>query len=327
METERFYSLIEKYLSGKTTAEENAKLRAMMDEEDAAQAFDEYAFFKWQNAGTGMSGIQKERIRRKLLIGIKAQKKLLFRRIFKWTAAAAVVAIAVVTGFVAGKGREAEANVFECIAANGQKSTISLPDGTKVMLNSGSSIRYASDFNVKNRDIDLNGEAYFEVARNEEIPLIVSARQMKVEVLGTKFNVRAYNSEPEIVTTLVEGCVKATADGKEMFMKPAEEISYNVKSGEMRKYDAPNKNHLIPWRDNELFFNNNNLKEIGAILERMYNVNVIFEDESVTAYSYTGLVRNSSLSNVLDLITATSPVEAQMYYNTIKFSRRRTGRK
>ena len=225
------------------------------------------------------------------------------------------------------KRREAEANVFECIAANGQKSTISLPDGTKVMLNSGSSIRYASDFNVKNRDIDLNGEAYFEVARNEEIPLVVSARQMKVEVLGTKFNVRAYNSEPEIVTTLVEGCVKATADGREMLMKPAEEISYNVKSGEMRKYDAPNKNHLIPWRDNELFFNNNNLKEIGAILERMYNVNVIFEDESVTAYSYTGLVRNSSLSNVLDLITATSPVEAQMYYNTIKFSRRRTGRK
>lgn len=195
------------------------------------------------------------------------------------------------------------------------------------MLNSGSSIRYASDFNVKNRDIDLNGEAYFEVARNEEIPLVVSARQMKVEVLGTKFNVRAYNSEPEIVTTLVEGCVKATADGKEMLMKPAEQISYNVKSGEMRKYDAPNKNHLIPWRDNELFFSNNNLKEIGAILERMYNVNVIFEDESVTAYSYTGLVRNSSLNNVLDLITATSPVEAQMYYNTIKFSRRRTGRK
>lgn len=196
METERFHSLIEKYLSGKTTAEENAKLRAMMDEEDAAQAFDEYAFSQWQNASTGMSGIQKERIRRKLLIGIKAQKKLLFRRIFKWTAAAAVVAIAVVTGFVAGKGREAEANVFECIAANGQKSTISLPDGTKVMLNSGSSIRYTSDFNVKNRDIDLNGEAYFEVARNEKIPLVVSARQMKVEVLGTKFNVRAYNSEP-----------------------------------------------------------------------------------------------------------------------------------
>ena len=74
METERFHSLIEKYISGKTTAEENAKLRAIMDEEDAAQAFDEYAFSQWQNASTGMSGIQKERIRRKLLIGIKAQK-------------------------------------------------------------------------------------------------------------------------------------------------------------------------------------------------------------------------------------------------------------
>ena len=159
------------------------------------------------------------------------------------------------------------------------------------------------------------------------VSYVVIDGETEVEVLGTKFNVRAYNSEPEIVTTLVEGCVKATADGREMFMKPAEEISYNVKSGEMRKYDAPNKNHLIPWRDNELFFNGNNLKEIGAILERMYNVNVIFEDESVTAYSYTGLVRNSSLNNVLDLITATSPVEAQMYYNTIKFSRRRTGRK
>lgn len=325
METRKFHYLLEKYLSGKTTSEEDATLRSYMEEESSADAFDEYAFSKWQDAVTEMPEELKDRIRHNLLTGIKTQKRLTFKKILKFSAAAACVAVALVTGFLAGKGTETEANVFECIAANGQKSTISLPDGTKVMLNSGSSLRYASDFNVKNRDIELNGEAYFEVARNEEIPLVVSAKQMKVEVLGTKFNVRAYSSEPEIVTTLVEGCVKATAGGREMIMKPAEEISYNVKSGEMRKYDAPNRSHLIPWRDNELFFNGNSLKEIGTILERMYNVNVIFEDETITKYTYTGLVRNSSLSNVLDLITATSPVESQMYFNTIKFSRRRTG--
>lgn len=87
---------------------------------------------------------------------------------------------------------------------------------------------------------------------------------------------------------------------------------------------APNKSHLIPWRDNELYFNGKTLREIGVILERMYNVNVCFEDDSIMEYSYTGLVRNSSLNNVLDLITATSPVEVQMYSNTIKFSKRRT---
>lgn len=326
METKKFNSLIEKYFSGKTTSEENALLRSYMEDGDAARSFDEFAFAKWQDAYTEMPEELKDRIRHNLLTGIKTQKRLTFKKILKFSAAAACVAVALVTGFLAGKGTETEANVFECIAANGQKSTISLPDGTKVMLNSGSSLRYASDFNVKNRDIELNGEAYFEVARNEEIPLIVSAKQMRVEALGTKFNVRAYSSEPEIVTTLVDGSVKATAGGREMIMKPAEEISYNVKSGEMKKYDAPNKNHLIPWRDNELFFNGNNLKEIGAILERMYNVNVIFEDETITKYTYTGLVRNSSLSNVLDLITATSPVESQMYFNTIKFSKRRTER-
>lgn len=326
MESKRFNSLIEKYFSGKTTSEENALLRSYMEEGDAARSFDEFAFSKWQDADTEMPEELKDRSRHNLLTGINTQKRLTFKKILKFSAAAACVAVALVTGFLAGKGTEPEANVFECIAANGQKSTISLPDGTKVMLNSGSSLRYASDFNVKNRDIELNGEAYFEVARNEKIPLIVSAKQMRVEALGTKFNVRAYSSEPEIVTTLVEGCVKATAGGREMIMKPAEEISYNVKSGEMKKYDAPNKNHLIPWRDNELFFNGNNLKEIGTILERMYNVNVIFEDETITKYTYTGLVRNSSLSNVLDLITATSPVESQMYFNTIKFSKRRTGR-
>lgn len=326
METRKFHYLLEKYLSGKTTSEEDATLRSYMEEESSADAFDEYAFSKWQDAVTEMPEELKDRIRHNLLTGINTQKRLTFKKILKFSAAAACVAVALVTGFLVGKGTEPEANVFECIAANGQKSTISLPDGTKVMLNSGSSLRYASDFNVKNRDIELNGEAYFEVARNEEIPLVVSAKQMKVEVLGTKFNVRAYSSDPEIVTTLVEGCVKATAGGREMIIKPAEEISYNVKSGEMKKYDAPNKNHLIPWRDNELFFNGNNLKEIGTILERMYNVNVIFEDETITKYTYTGLVRNSSLSNVLDLITATSPVESQMYFNTIKFSKRRTGR-
>ena len=233
METKRFHSLIEKYFSGKTTSEENALLRSYMEDGDAARSFDEFAFAKWQDADTEMPEEQKDRIRHNLLTGINTQKRLTFKKILKFSAAAACVAVALVTGFLAGKGTETEANVFECIAANGQKSTISLPDGTKVMLNSGSSLRYASDFNVKNRDIELNGEAYFEVARNEKIPLIVSAKQMRVEALGTKFNVRAYSSEPEIVTTLVEGCVKATAGGREMIMKPAEEISYNVKSGEM----------------------------------------------------------------------------------------------
>lgn len=322
MKTNEFHSLIEKYLSGNTTAEENATLRSYMEEGDAARAFDEYASQKWQNAGTEMPAGQKDRIRKKLLSGIKAQRRPQFPRILRWTAAAAIIAVALTTGYFAGKGPEAQVNVFECIAANGQKSTVTLPDGTKVMLNSGSSLRYASDYNVKNRGIELNGEAYFEVARNEEIPFIVSAKQMKVEVLGTKFNVRAYSSEPEIVATLVEGSVKAIADGKEMIIKPAEEVRYDRRNGEMRKLEAPNRSHLIPWRDNELFFNNNSLKEISVILERMYNVNIIFEDDSITEYTYTGLVRNSSLSNVLDLITATTPVEAQMYYNTIKFSKR-----
>ena len=223
METKKFNSLIEKYFSGKTTSEENALLRSYMEEGDAARSFDEFAFAKWQDADTEMPEELKDRIRHNLLTGINTQKRLTFKKILKFSAAAACVAVTLVTGFLAGKGTETEANVFECIAANGQKSTISLPDGTKVMLNSGSSLRYASDFNVKNRDIELNGEAYFEVARNEKIPLIVSAKQMKVEALGTKFNVRAYSSEPEIVTTLVEGCVKATAGGREMIMKPAEE--------------------------------------------------------------------------------------------------------
>lgn len=324
MEIEKFQSLVDKYLSGHTTAEEDAALRSCLESEDVSRAFDEYAFEKWQNAGSEMPKGVKDEIRRKLLTEIKSPKRVHRLRFLKYMAGAACIAIALVAGFLAGKGVRVEESVFECIAANGQKSTVALPDGTKVMLNSGSSLRYSSSYNLHNRDIELNGEAYFEVARKENIPFIVSAKQMTVEALGTKFNVRAYNSEPEIVATLVEGCVRASAGGKEMIMHPAEEISFDKKSGEMKKYAAPNKGHLIPWRDNELYFNGKTLREIGVILERMYNVNVFFEDDSIMEYSYTGLVRNSSLNNVLDLITATSPVEAQMYSNNLKFSKRRT---
>lgn len=322
MENRIFTTLLDRFLSGESAPEEEARLKSSLDAEDAETAFDSYAGEKWNAAGSGMPENQKKRIWRRIEMQTVSRPRHR-GRIWGAVAAVASVAAAAFCGYLIGHRMEPAVNTFEIIAMNGQKSHVSLPDGTTVMLNSGSSIRYGSDYNTANRSIELDGEAYFEVAKNPELPFVVSAQQLKVEALGTKFNVRAYGTEKEIVTTLVEGRVKASSPHGDVIMNPMEEVAFDKESEAMRKYDAPNRKHLIPWRDNEILFDDDTLEEIAARMERMYNVRILFDDEGIREYSYTGLVRNSSLDNVLNLITATSPVEAKVHSDTIRFSRKR----
>jgi len=145
---------------------------------------------------------------------------------------------------------------------------------------------------------------------------------MTVEALGTKFNIRSYVEDPCIVTTLLEGRIRAGAGDWSETLLPEEEVSYDKSSGEMTRSRVKDAGHMVPWIRNELLFTDNSLAEIAVILERMYNVAVIFDDAETKKYTYTGLVKNNSLSNVLELISTTSPVKYRMTAGTIKFSRK-----
>jgi ferric-dicitrate binding protein FerR (iron transport regulator) len=209
--------------------------------------------------------------------------------------------------------------IFEIVAERGQKSSVTLPDGSRVMINSASTISYTSDYNVKERNVFLSGEAYFDVASNADIPFVVHADKVSVTALGTEFNVKAYAEDPYVVTTLVEGSVRTEAGTQYELLTRAQEASYNKEADVLLAYDVKDISRAVPWIRNELLFENESLADIAVTLERMYNVTIVFEDEAAKGYSYTGLIRNNSLQNVLELISSTSPVGYKMNSGIIRF--------
>ena len=310
------YSLLEKFFSGQSTEEENDAL-AKIFEDGGEDVFDEYCRRKWAENDCRIPTSVKARIRQSLFVMMPRVK---WKRVI--ASASAVLAAAVILFICMIWSRPAEnvaPEIFEIVAERGQKSSVTLPDGSRVMINSASTISYTSDYNVKERDVFLSGEAYFEVASNADLPFVVHADEVSVTAVGTEFNVKAYAEDSYVVTTLVEGSVRAEAGDQFELLTQAQESIYDKKADILSAYDVKDLSHAVPWIRNELLFENESLAEIAVTLERMYNVSIIFEDEAVKKYSYTGLIRNNSLQNVLELISSTSPVGYRMDSDTIKF--------
>lgn len=310
------YSLLEKFFSGQSTEEENNVLSKIF-KDGGEDIFDEYCRRKWAENDCRIPTSVKARIRQSLFTKMPRVK---WRRVI--ASASAVLATAVILFICMLWSRPSEnaaPEIFEIVAERGQKSSVTLPDGSRVMINSASTISYTSDYNVKERNVFLSGEAYFDVASNADIPFVVHADKVSVTALGTEFNVKAYAEDPYVVTTLVEGSVRTEAGTQYELLTRAQEASYNKEADVLLAYDVKDISRAVPWIRNELLFENESLADIAVTLERMYNVSIIFEDEAVKEYSYTGLIRNNSLQNVLELISSTSPVGYRMNTDTIKF--------
>jgi ferric-dicitrate binding protein FerR (iron transport regulator) len=310
------YSLLEKFFSGQSTEEENNVLSKIF-KDGGEDIFDEYCRRKWAENDCRIPTSVKARIRQSLFTKMPRVK---WRRVI--ASASAVLAAAVIFFMCmlwSRPSENADPEIFEIVAERGQKSSVTLPDGSRVMINSASTISYTSDYNVKERNVFLSGEAYFDVASNADIPFVVHADKVSVTALGTEFNVKAYAEDPYVVTTLVEGSVRTEAGTQYELLTRAQEASYNKEADVLLAYDVKDISRAVPWIRNELLFENESLADIAVTLERMYNVTIVFEEEAAKGYSYTGLIRNNSLQNVLELISSTSPVGYKMNSGIIRF--------
>ncbi|MBE6240454.1 MAG: DUF4974 domain-containing protein [Bacteroidales bacterium] len=310
------YSLLEKFFSGQSTEEENNVLSKIF-KDGGEDIFDEYCRRKWAENDCRIPTSVKARIKQSLFTKMP---RVRWRRVI--ASASAVLAAAVILFMCMLWSRPSEnaaPEIFEIVAERGQKSSVTLPDGSRVMINSASTISYTSDYNVKERNVFLSGEAYFDVASNADIPFVVHADKVSVTALGTEFNVKAYAEDPYVVTTLVEGGVRTEAGTQYELLTRAQEASYNKEADVLLAYDVKDISRAVPWIRNELLFENESLADIAVTLERMYNVTIVFEDEAAKGYSYTGLIRNNSLQNVLELISSTSPVGYKMNSGIIRF--------
>ncbi|MGN0189359.1 MAG: FecR family protein [Candidatus Cryptobacteroides sp.] len=327
MDKRNYMELLERFYRGETSKkEESLLLDALKDGPEGI--FEEYCRMKWEKeasdeadaAGAGRAEMFA-RMKTEMMdcLKEKAVRRKTGRRIAGIAgsvAAAAIVALAFFAGYRIAAG--GTSGVTTVCADRGQKSSVTLPDGSRVWLNSASSISYSADFNKKDRAVLLDGEAYFEVARNEDRPFVVTASGMSVRALGTAFDVRAYDGE-DLLATLVEGKVEVKAGDWTEILCPGEQVSYDAAGNRMEKCSVPGCGHLVPWRNNEMLFENESLEGISRMLERMYDVEVVFRDDAAKESSYTGLVRNNSLQNLLELISETSSVRYTLENGVVTF--------
>jgi len=188
-----------------------------------------------------------------------------------------------------------------------------LPDSSVVWLNHSSSLRYPSIFDRKNRNVELKGEGYFEVASNPERPFVVSVDNINVVAVGTTFNVMAYPEENRIETSLIEGRVEfhLTSEKKSstvLEMKPEDVLIYSRENGELIKLTIKDDRYFS-WKDGKLVFTAEPMSEVVKKLNRWFNADIKILDPRVEGLTLTATFINENLTQVLDLISMVSPVK------------------
>lgn len=209
---------------------------------------------------------------------------------------------------------------YTTVAADyGQISKVVLPDSSVVWINSGSAIKYNNRYSATNRDIELEGEAFFKVTHNPDVPLIVSNADLRVKVLGTEFSVSAYSEEESIQVVLEKGKVELTSATDARFrqeLKPGEMASFSKEKKELA-INSVNTNLYTSWKDGLINIYNLPLSELVIKLEKRFNQK--FEvDEAIKNMPYTFTIKNEDLSSVLSLMEKITPVTAIQDKNVIK---------
>ncbi|TKC64072.1 DUF4974 domain-containing protein [Pedobacter hiemivivus] len=203
--------------------------------------------------------------------------------------------------------------------AIGETYQVRFSDGTAVWLNAASSLKFPAKFSkLSSRIVELNGEAYFEVAKDKAHPFIVKSRDQEVKVLGTHFNINSYTDERNVVTTLLEGAVqvslsnpmKTNASLKNVLLKPGQQSLLSATSLSVAQVQTDD---VIAWKNGNFMFNNESMEMVMRKLSRWYNIEVKYADPAVKQIKFFGTIsRFSNVSKVLEMIALTNEVKFEI---------------
>ena len=202
----------------------------------------------------------------------------------------------------------------------GGQYEVTLADGTHVWLNAASSIRYPVTFDATARKVKITGEAYFEVAQvsndSGKVPFTVSVNDMEVHVLGTHFNIMAYDNEAAIQTTLLEGSVKVKGAGKELLLAPGQQS--NWQDQQLYLSAKVDTRAVTAWKEGYFRYANTGMSQIMNQLGRWYDVNITYENEALRQLSFGGVIsRRDSVQKMLRLMELTGAVHFDIDGRTI----------
>jgi len=201
--------------------------------------------------------------------------------------------------------------------AFGDKSSIILPDSTKVWLNSGSKLTFNSDFKSGSRNVFLEGEAFFSVSKDKYHPFRLKTSDIDIEVLGTKFNVKAYPEENIVSTTLVEGSLQISSQFRNALIKPDQKLVFNKENKKMVLQELKETFTDTEWKDGRLVFRNESLGDLAPKLERWFDVDIVFADEGVKKRRFTGVIERESILEVISYFDLSKFVVCRIQGNKI----------
>lgn len=243
------------------------------------------------------------------------------RQSYKWyrtwsVAAVAIVLLGLITVTAYWQGsRQIQSNFSDIVveAPLGSKTKLTLPDGSTVWLNAGSKMVYSQGFGVRDRRLAFQGEGYFEVEKNDEMPFLVQTHDVNVTVVGTKFNFRNYPEDEEAVVELLEGKVALENQLKEesvRYLSPNEKMVLHKATGKMDITSAKVKEATL-WTENILLFDEDLLPDIVRELERSYHVQIEIENEDLKQTRFYGQFNQleQNIYDVLDMLSETGKLK------------------
>jgi transmembrane sensor len=222
-----------------------------------------------------------------------------------------------------GVGQRLESTKNTISTPNGGNYQIVLPDGSYVTLNAASSLTFPTSFNGAERSVELEGEAYFEVAKKLNMPFRVRSGQQVVEVLGTHFDINAYKDEAVIKTTLLEGSVSVQSSAASTVIKPGQQAVIAVNNYKKIIIQDADLEKELAWKNGVFSFENDDLKSIMRQIARWYDAEVIYEGDFPDDKFIGGISRNSKLSAVAKILELNN-INLKINGKTIRVSYKKT---
>ena len=310
-------SLIANYLGGKASQDEILMLESWVKECEENQKYFQQCKNIWDFSAE--LPVSTDKALAKVLKQINSDhKSLTFWQVFQRIAAVLFIPLLISIFWLFSiknfNNSTTDITYNKVVAAFGTFSMLELPDGSKVWLNSGSTLRYPDKFNNQNRTVHLVGEAYFEVHSNENAPFLVNTPYFTVKATGTKFNVRAEKDFLTPSVTLIEGKVSVrkskSVKNNDLIanLQPNQHMTYDTLSGHFTIETDDTYKHFA-WKDGKLVFRNDNISEVARRISLQYNVNIEIKGNEIKKYRYRATFENEPLGELLRLLKISSPID------------------
>lgn len=321
---DEFITLIAKYLHQTLGPEEKKALEELLAQDEEKRAFFETVCTPSPMTVDVDHAFQQVLERR---TGKQSVSQLFSKSILRYAAAAMLIGVIglVVYRYI----YQHNSKIYQ--VANGKKMEVVLDDGTHIWLNGGSKLVISNSFGIKDREVQLQGEGYFEVNRDTEHPFLVQTKDMRIRVLGTTFNVRAYEEEAKTEALLVEGRVEMlvgnAGSGHRYVMAPGDKISIASDQGVLQAKVIDNSRSTIEsnglrqqevtpraapaeiqWKDNILTFNADPMRLVQSKIEKWYGVTITINNEELYKKHFTGTFKEAKVTEVLKLLKETGGI-------------------